>query len=699
VTEIKSSAIRAVIMDLIKSKFAGFTLWRRIEANIAILCSELPELTDDSKRNKLITKLNEIKKYLLEQGVEETELDFIDEEIDRYEQTKQISLYVETDDEVDPEIIDKYSRLGYGSEGIMGIHLAYNYSQLKRLTNGVYKKTGLLKFYISREKTIYGKIIAEIYEHAQKIPIASLVESKQLQKETGEPLKKYVALFGDKINKSKYNLIKEIEMPFFVYRFITEHNQDLILLSTKQCEIGDYIITGVTTQCDDLKSLTESAKLPTKLPYMFAQTIKNRIIKFQNHDEFRARISHLAVSKKNIWNFPFTIKIKNKNEQFVLKHPTWFKWVMWAWTLHKPKGLFNNYPLHLLIIGPQHSGKSLLLNGAHARSKESRSIFSGSSSTLKHLVPSFKYNPARLGYLAESNRFSYCDEFLRCLVNTKTTKEGSQREEGVAIMNDLLEHQKREAGSGVSRVNVNMTSRIIATTNPIKNVKCVEDLINLLDASFLSRWMIYYQTNNHVRLVRDSKDSDLNTLNYTISNSDWIGIIDYLHTFDATYDLNKVGEIKESVMPILSETLKKHYDARHMHHIECLMDGIIKARCLFERDMSFNAKAKDYEILDEVWKKLIGSWIDSTKIKSLPIDQRIFYLPENCQWLYWQFNELKRPVGRIESEEIALKELTKDEYRTAMIILLDNRIIIEDNGSIRPHWMNENENKQSRIKN
>ena len=127
--------------------------------------------------------------------------------------------------------------------------------------------------------------------------------------------------------------------------------------------------------------------------------------------------------------------------------------------------------MHLIVMGPKHSGKSLLLNGLHSKSKENRDIFSGSSSTLKSLVPSFKYNPARLGYLAESNRFAFCDEFFRCLISARTTKEGSVREESVAMMNDLLEHQKRRAGSGVSSVNVNMTSRVIATTNPIKGMK------------------------------------------------------------------------------------------------------------------------------------------------------------------------------------------------------------------------------------
>jgi len=122
----------------------------------------------------------------------------------------------------------------------------------------------------------------------------------------------------------------------------------------------------------------------------------------------------------------------------------------------------NTYPMHLMVLGPAASGKSALLNSLHSHSKENKEIFAGATSTLKSLVPSFKNNPAQLGYLAESNRFALCDEFLRCLINSRTTQDGANREESVGIMNDLLEHQKREVGSGVSRANVNMRARIFS---------------------------------------------------------------------------------------------------------------------------------------------------------------------------------------------------------------------------------------------
>ena len=324
----------------------------------------------------------------------------------------------------------------------------------------------------------------------------------------------------------------------------------MILITASPCEIGDYLVTGVQTSCSDYKMLTDSARLPTKLPFFFAQSVKNRIIKFKNHEELKSKIEELKINKESFFDYPFSYT--RRDESWNLLHPTWFKWLIWSWLTHENKGIMNSYPMHLMIIGQPGAGKSYLLNGLHNKSKETRDIFAGAGSTLKHLVPSFKYNPARLGYLAESNRYSFCDEFLRCLINTRTTKDGSQREESVAIMNDLLEHQKREVGSGVSRIKVNMTSRVIAATNPLNGVNNVNDLVNSYDASFLSRWLIYYQTDDHRKLVRNSNDTDLKPFKFVIDLNDWISILDYLQTFSADYDLEKVLNIYDSFPKVLT---------------------------------------------------------------------------------------------------------------------------------------------------
>ena len=688
--KLKTSMMRSVIMELISNKFKGLMIWPDIEADIALKCAGLPEPTTATKIKDFIQQLTQLKLYLMDKGIADHSLKFIDEEIARLESTQTISLYEEEESHIDPEVIELYSRLGASTEGVVSISQTYNYTQLKRLTNGVFNKTGLVKFYISRELTTSGKIVAEIYEHPQKIPIATVIRTKRKNKEIDDYEEK-VVLFGEQWKRNVWEVLKEISLPFYVYKFITEDNTELILISASKCNIGDYIITGVLTHCTDYKSLTDSAKLPTKLPYFFVQSARSRIIKFKNHGELFSRLRILEVFANDFFGYPFTIRKGTK--AWSLTHPQWYKWLIWAWLTHQPKGMFNDYPVHLMIVGIPSSGKTYLLNTLHAKSKETRPVFSGAGSTLKHLIPSFKYNPAKMGYLAESSRFSFCDEFFRCLLKTKTGGDGIQKEESVALMNDLLEHQKREAGSGVSRININMTSRIIAASNPPWGVHCMKELLGTMDASFMSRWLVYYQPDDHAQIIKRSDDAKLELYKFDLSVNEWISILDYLHTFSAKYDPDKVREIYESAHKALSEDLNDHYDTRHKHHIECLMDGIVKARCITEHDNTFQAIEIDYFRLKQVWSHIIGSWLDSEYIKSLDIQDRVFYLPETCQYLYWQMYKLKKIISRAKAQEIAENAMSLKEFYEAWTVLVEMGLVIEEGTRARVYCFSEDSNE------
>jgi hypothetical protein len=681
-----SESIRKTIFDNLKKYLGTLSFWKNMESELLGYCTKLAEPDDEKTKIELITQLIEIKSYLLTQKLDESDIIFLSEFIEKLDNTKQISLYDEKKDQIEQKTLDKYATAGMGQEGVIAIKQNFNYEQLKVLTNYVYKKTGHIKFYISNEKVFHGQIIAEIFEFEQNIPIATLVKTKiKSENEKLDVQVKKILLFGEKINKQKYDVVKSIELPFFIYKFVNDRQQEFMLLSSNKLGVGDYVVSGVMTYCDDIKMITDSAKIMTKLPFLFCQSARARIVKFKNHEELSQMIISQKINSPKFFDYLFSIKINGSTKK--LNHPVWFKFLIWGWFLHKGKGSFNNYPLHLFWCAEKNSGKSLMLNCLYARSDENKKIFSGSSSTLKHLIPSFKYNPARMGYLAESNRFSFCDEFLRCVMNVRTNQDGMTRDDSLTLMNDLLEHQKREAGSGVSNIMVNMTSRIIATTNPVYGTSNVNDLLNRIDESFMSRWLIYYQTPEHLKMIRDSNDEDLECYDLEIDMNDWLSIVDYLHSFSSKYDFKRLLTIYELVKPILNEGLRKHYDARHKHHIECLMDGIIKIRCLIENDMSFSARDVDYDVLNGVWKNVIKSWMDNVPIKNLPVDERVWFIPENCQIMYWHIYNCKKNVSRLDTEDFALNNLKLDKwkYRELMLILVDNGLLLEVNGGFETH--------------
>jgi len=142
--DIKETNHRAVILQLIKEKLGKYALWTRVESRLAILCAGLPEATGERDRKQMVISLNEIKQFLISSGVVKEELKFLDEEVERYEKTKQISLYDESENELEEGLINKYAGLSLTSEGVVGIHLGLNYKQLRKLTNGVFNKTGLV---------------------------------------------------------------------------------------------------------------------------------------------------------------------------------------------------------------------------------------------------------------------------------------------------------------------------------------------------------------------------------------------------------------------------------------------------------------------------------------------------------------------------------------------------------------------------
>lgn len=689
-----SNLVRSGIMKIIKDKFSSMSFWGRIEPELAVMCAGLPQPTTNNKKLDFINRLENIKGFLLKEEIKNKDLEFLDDEIDLHKGTETLGIYKDKENDIDPAIIDAYARI-CTDEGISSITQPFNYNQLTKLSNGVFEKTGLAKFYISTEKTIYGSITAENFEgRLQDIPIATIVEGKK-DKDTGE-YPRSIKLFGQQIDKLSFKVIKEITMPFYFYRFITDDNREIMLVSTTRHEGGDYIVNGMEIKCNDYKALTDSTRIMTKFPFFFVQKTRNRIVAFKNHNEFEKRLKQLEVEKDTLFDYPFTTIRKDK--MWKLLQPKWYKWLIWSWLTHENKGMMNTYPMHLMQIGPAASGKSVLLNSLHGKSKETKEIFAGATSTLKSLVPSFKNNPAQLGYLAESNRFAFCDEFLRCLVNSRTTKDGSNREESVGIMNDLLEHQKREVGSGVSRARVNMRARVLAMSNPVRGVNTLNNLLNNYDESFLSRWIIYYQTQEHIDMIKNSNDSELKLYDYRIADNDWISIIDYLQTFSAKYDMTKMEEIYYEVSGTLSEAISRHYSTRHKHHMECMLDGIIKTRCLMENDMAFEATDEDYKILKDVWMHIIRSWLNEGQIKNIDINKRIFYIPENSQYLYWKIYNEKDIVSMNKCREFALSGGMKEwEYQEAMNKLKEMGLIIESMGAVRPHFMEIQDGNQKRI--
>jgi hypothetical protein len=310
---------------------------------------------------------------------------------------------------------------------------------------------------------------------------------------------------------------------------------------------------------------------------------------------------------------------------------------------------------------------------------ETGRAFSGTSSTLKKLVPSFKSNPAKVGFLAECNRFAYLDEFFRCLLRSQNRHD--EKEESFSLLNDLMEHQEREAGSGVSSVIVNMTSRVFATSNPIREADTMEGLLTKFEPSFLSRMLIYFQSDEHVNLVKDVAEDNgaMCNMEYKIEPEALVSIIDYLHSFQVSgIDESKLIEIFNENLEFMSSDLLLHYTSRHKHHLKCIFDGVVKLRCILTGDESFQPQPVDYDTTRDIWVNVIKSWLPRESIRCVPLKNRHLFLPEKTQFVFGVIRD-KGPITRLDLLELIKDEITKLEFNTALIILDDNNLIRWDN--------------------
>ena len=108
-----------------------------------------------------------------------------------------------------------------------------------------------------------------------------------------------------------------------------------------------------------------------------------------------------------------------------------------------------------------------------------------------------------------------------------------------------------------------------------------------------------------------------------------------------------------------------------------------------ESDMTFTAKKEDYEMVNTVWKQLISSWVDFRDLQKMPIGERIFYLPEPTQYLYWSIVEQKKPLSTFEIKDLTKGELTPQEHLQALVTLKNMELVYETDEKIKPHYMKE----------
>jgi hypothetical protein len=276
------------------------------------------------------------------------------------------------------------------------------------------------------------------------------------------------------------------------------------------------------------------------------------------------------------------------------------------------------------MIGKQGGGKSKAMESISEKIDETIPIVEGSGSTMKSLIPSFKGDLPKPGALIESNRMVFIDEFFRILMR----EDKDDRENTLTHLNPLLEHKRRRFGSGNNCLDTQMTSKLFAVTNPVFGTSTMEHLVNKMDNSFLSRLLIWYQDEDHYNSIINKKENELEYIPIEVTGELWRAIFDYCNSFKVNMDLNECSKIHKeglSYLNSLPEAVKEIYKTRYKHHLNCVLDGIVKLRCILNKDIRFEATAADYEATREIWLNMLKNWKNGLENVRFEVREGRFY--------------------------------------------------------------------------
>ena len=387
----------------------------------------------------------------------------------------------------------------------------------------------------------------------------------------------------------------------WMYLMYTDEEKEYIVISEEKLDLEDHTIEGLHIDLEDCSEVSKFLKIGIKKPLILVNSFEKRRVEIETTEQLFRLVDKLKITEETFFKYLLSYN------GLYFRNPRYFERFLGAFLLSSKQGT-SSYPLHLMIVGPTGSGKSKILESIDDKMQEVKPITEGAGCTMKSLIPSFKGNVPRPGDLISASRVCFVDEFLRILMRV----EREERENKLTFLNPLLEHKERRFASGNSEFNGKMTAKMMSVTNPIWGISQMKYLANKFDNSFLGRLLIWYQDNEHVKFIKElSRNEEKIEKGFHIDKHDWISIYDYFNSFTSKWDNQTVDELFSKYLnyiPQETQEIRGIYTSRYQHHIRCLLDGLIKLRCLFERNKNFNAKKEDYDSLEEIWRKMIENW-------------------------------------------------------------------------------------------
>lgn len=405
-----------------------------------------------------------------------------------------------------------------------------------------------------------------------------------------------VIFFDEKVPASKkWEEQIGLSADFFVYEVI-ETGNNFLLLSEKELDFGEYYLEGSATKLTDKLLIGNYGKIASRRKIILLYKAKSLINKISTHEKL-FRVAE-GLTREKITDYIFSYYDEDENKHFIFRQPRNINNLIVSF-------LFSakfEFPLHLCLYGKQDSGKTKIIGAIFQKFNEPYSLVDGSNSSLKGLVPSFAGPTPKIGVLLESKRLCAIDEFFRII-------KGEEDRDKLSVLNNFLLHTKYTNRTGKGNIDIKMRSKLLTVTNPLYGEN-FEGTIRALPPSTIDRILVWKQYKSHYNWVRLGKNKLEKKPD--VDKYKFLAIYDYLNSFKSDFELVKVTEIVDELKAKVPSYMINLYETRYgNHHSKCLMDGLVKFRCLAERDVSFKATEADYEEFYKLWEDLVLGWWDN----------------------------------------------------------------------------------------
>ncbi len=500
-----------------------------------------------------------------------------------------------TDQDARPinHILPELESIDLTRSGVRYINHYLDSDDLKTLSDQTMNRYESLIYYVDKGTAKKGKITNEIAPYTQSIKLCSILKSFH----NGEEVRA-ISFFDMKQDLRKWKVVQSIQEDFWTYTFESGHRK-YVLLSQERLDLDHCIIEGTLIDLSDQFQIGAEHKLNINLPILVVHTVTKSKIAFKDHEDFLDSVPYKGFGE---WH---NMLFSHERDGASYRHPQYFEVLISGFLLASK---WDGYPLHLLVVARQGTGKSKLEEVLYEKFDEESDIVEGSCSTIKAIIPSFKGNLPEPGSILKSNKLCLIDEFLRILMRC----DKDDREIQLSSLNPILEHKERHIASGNGKLRMKPTARVLAVTNPVWGTKTMLGLCDHIDRSQVSRWLVWYQDASHIGGVEEG-----------LFLEDWLGSfdknlflswVDYAHSFRASYERSKALKIFSEGLDLIKsrgadmDDLRDVYTARYRHHLFVLLDGIVKLRCMIEKDVSFTAITRDYEWLRIIWLWMLDGW-------------------------------------------------------------------------------------------